>query len=217
MNCFMGEGGAEDIDATDAAPAAGQGTQGASTIPDGMLSLIAPGLFSNLIIQPQQPACGRRGGRKSWRILPEAAFNPLNALPPAHQARAAPVPPAFASSSRPMAPLPILRPRGSPRSRVKVNPPPMAVRDGPKCRGSDQRGRPREAGGRRQGENRGPAGREGRGSPGTGGPTPRLQSLRPLRNRPPQPQRISPYRLAATVQMSVKPAPVKLKTVGLPV
>jgi flagellar hook-length control protein FliK len=62
MNCFMGQGVPEDNEMPDAAPAAGQGTQTASAIPDGMLSLIAPGLFSNLIIQPQQPLSGDAAG-----------------------------------------------------------------------------------------------------------------------------------------------------------
>jgi flagellar hook-length control protein FliK len=75
MNCFMGEGIAED---PEAAPAAGQGTQATSAIPDGMLSLIAPGLFSNLIIQPQQqPASGDAPAPAG-----DGAADPLAALPP---------------------------------------------------------------------------------------------------------------------------------------
>jgi len=58
MNCFMGDGSAEEIDAPDQGNAAGQGAQTTSAIPDGLLSLIAPGLFSNMILQPQQPASG---------------------------------------------------------------------------------------------------------------------------------------------------------------
>ncbi len=55
---FMGEGDAEDTAASEAPPAGGQGTQAASAIPDGILSLMAPGLFSNMLVQPQQPASG---------------------------------------------------------------------------------------------------------------------------------------------------------------
>jgi flagellar hook-length control protein FliK len=81
----MSDGGAEDVDASDSAPAAGQGAQATSAIPDGMLSLIAPGLFSNMIIQPQQPATGNAAaGADIAAAAPagEAAPNPLNALPP---------------------------------------------------------------------------------------------------------------------------------------
>ena len=96
-----------------------------STIPDGMLSLIAPGLFSNLIIQPQQPglrAMRRQVGKSEW------------ILPPRLQPEKPP--PTRCSALRRTAPLqrsrsdraPIFRPRGLPRSRVRVNPPPMAVR-----------------------------------------------------------------------------------------
>lgn len=55
---FMGEGDAKDTAASEAPAAAGQGAQAAPAIPDGILSLIAPGLFSNMIVQPQQPASG---------------------------------------------------------------------------------------------------------------------------------------------------------------
>ena len=62
MNCFMSaRRSLKTLRRPTRLPAAGQGTQAASAIPDGMLSLIAPGLFSNLIIQPQQPASGERG------------------------------------------------------------------------------------------------------------------------------------------------------------
>src|SRR3954451_2126379 len=52
FNKFKCDSAGEDADAT------GQTTQDTATIPDSVLSLIAPGLFSNLIIQPQQPVSG---------------------------------------------------------------------------------------------------------------------------------------------------------------
>ena len=70
MNNFMGVSEAGDGGGSETASSGlgtqpqgtqDQGMQGqgaSSAIPDGMLSLIAPGLFSNLIIQPQQPATG---------------------------------------------------------------------------------------------------------------------------------------------------------------
>ena len=64
-----------------------------------MLSLIAPGLFSNLIIQPQQPAAGdaAAGAEVVADIAAaapagEAAPNPLNALPAPLQGPVAPRP-----------------------------------------------------------------------------------------------------------------------------
>jgi flagellar hook-length control protein FliK len=89
INCFMNQGVPEDNEMPDATPAAGQETQAASAIPDGMLSLIAPGLFSSLVIQPRQPASGDAAGAEAGMDLAaaapagEAAPTPLNAPPPA--------------------------------------------------------------------------------------------------------------------------------------
>jgi flagellar hook-length control protein FliK len=96
FNKFKCDGAGEDADAADAT---GQTTQNAATIPDGVLSLIAPGLFSNLIIQPQQPVSGdaAAGGEAGEDLaatgaageapageLPagEAGTDPLGALAP---------------------------------------------------------------------------------------------------------------------------------------
>jgi len=84
MNNFMGVSEAGDGGGSETASsglgAQGQGTQGqgaSSTIPDGMLSLIAQGFFPNLIVQPQQAATG-----DAPPPAEDAAIDPLAALPP---------------------------------------------------------------------------------------------------------------------------------------
>jgi flagellar hook-length control protein FliK len=89
MNNFMGVSEAGDGGGSETASsglgAQGQGTQGqgtqgqgaSSTIPDGMLSLIAQGFFPNLIVQPQQAPTGDAPPSAG-----DAAMDPLAALPP---------------------------------------------------------------------------------------------------------------------------------------
>lgn len=100
---FMGEGDAEDTAATEAPPAAGQGTQAASAIPDGILSLMAPGLFSNMLVQPQQPASGdaaaddlEEGTMAGPALIPAAV--PAPALPGGAPLQAPEAPPSGQSA-----------------------------------------------------------------------------------------------------------------------
>lgn len=84
MNNFMGVSeagdGGESETASSGLGTQTQGTQGQggpSTIPDGMLSLIAQGFLPNLIVQPQQAATGDAPAPAR-----DTAMDPLAALPP---------------------------------------------------------------------------------------------------------------------------------------
>ncbi len=153
MNCFMGEGGAEDIDAPDAAPASRPGDAGHVSDPGRH----AEPDRSGALLQPDHPAAAARfgrcgGGCGSRNGSCRRGSSRRSGRRPAER-------PAPAPLQAPVGPRPDLPAKGLAPQPGEGEPAADGGETDQDAEASDQRGRPCEAGGRRQSENRGPAGK----------------------------------------------------------